>query len=1032
MDAIVPLIVLFVLAIPIALIVGLVALVSKVNRTVRQVDSLSRRLAQLEADVFRSRQGPASTAAAPEAARREEPGRSEVSSEVLEAAGPTVRPPELSPLIPAAVPSLARSIAAPPLLAQTEEPALSAPESGSPLSSVSSPVDVPRRALAINWEQFMGVKLFAWIGGFALFLGVAFFVKYSFERNLIPPEVRVAIGFLVGLALLVGGVVMKRRDLAVTSQTLCATGVVILYAVTFACRSVYHFSFFGPFPTFLLMVLITATAFALAVRMEALVVAILGLVGGFLTPILLSTGEDNPVGLFTYIALLDAGLVAVAFRRRWQFLVLMGAVGTVLMQIGWVEKFFSAEKVFVAMAVFLGFDLLFLLAFALSERRKQASAWVHAAAIGLPFVTFGFAFYLLSFADLAARPALFFAFVLGADLCLLALTLLQPALHQAHLAAGATSFVILAIWTGNALTPALLNWALGLCLLFASLHTLFPVALTRLRPEARRVWWGHLFPPVALLFMLIPLFKPEPVSFLVWPAVLLVDALAIGLAVLTASMVSILLVLLLTVILTAVWVLKLPTDIIGLPPLLGVTGGFALFFFAAGLYASRRIFKKIEQGTQPGFTVDRDLAALFGSKLSSPQLLAQIPAISAILPFLLLIMISTRMALSNPSPIFGLAMLLVVLLLGLALASELDILVPISAACVLALEYVWHHDHFQRESAWVPLLWYLAFYAVYSLFPFCFRRRVAERILPWSVSALAGPLHFFLIYRTVSLGFTNGYLGLLPAALAVPMLLALAFVARNVPASSPMRLNLLAWFGGSALFFITLIFPIQFERQWITIGWGLEGLALIWLFLRLPHPGLRATGVVLLTVAFARLAVNPAVLEYHRSSDTRVFNWYLYAYGIVTVCLMFGARLLAPPRHLVWKQNAPVWLYTLGTILAFLLVNIEIADYFAEGPTLTFQFSGNFARDMTYSMAWALFALGLLIIGIWKRIAPVRYAAMGLMVVTLLKLFFHDLSQLGQLYRIGAFMVVAVILILASFLYQRFVSFEPKSESPKP
>ena len=68
------------------------------------------------------------------------------------------------------------------------------------------------------------------------------------------------------------------------SQTLCATGVVILYAVTFACRSIYHFDFFGPIPTFLLMVLITTTAFILAVRLNALVVAILGMFGGFLTP----------------------------------------------------------------------------------------------------------------------------------------------------------------------------------------------------------------------------------------------------------------------------------------------------------------------------------------------------------------------------------------------------------------------------------------------------------------------------------------------------------------------------------------------------------------------------------------------------------------------------------------------------------------------------------------------------------------------------------------------------------------------------
>jgi uncharacterized membrane protein len=324
------------------------------------------------------------------------------------------------------------------------------------------------------------------------------------------------------------------------------------------------------------------------------------------------------------------------------------------------------------------------------------------------------------------------------------------------------------------------------------------------------------------------------------------------------------------------------------------------------------------------------------------------------------------------------------------------------------------------------LTWYLAFYAVYTLFPFVFRSRFDTKVLPWATAAVAGPIQFFYVYQVVSQSFPNPCMGLLPAAFSAPMLLAVWYLVRTVPQASPVRLSLLAWFGGSALFFLTFIFPIQFERQWLTLGWALEGLALIWLFHRVPHPGLRAIGVGLLSIAFARLALNPTVFEYHRNAEVRVFNWFLYSYGVVAVCLFMAARLLAPPRHLIWKKNVVPYLYTLGTVLAFLLLNIEIADYFSEGLTLTFQFSGNFARDMSYSVAWALFALTLLVIGIWKRLPAVRYAAIALLGVTLLKLFFHDLSELGQLYRIAAFIIVAVILIIASFLYQRFVSFELK------
>ncbi|MFM8358720.1 MAG: DUF2339 domain-containing protein, partial [Verrucomicrobiota bacterium] len=85
-------------------------------------------------------------------------------------------------------------------------------------------------------------------------------------------------------------------------------------------------------------------------------------------------------------------------------------------------------------------------------------------------------------------------------------------------------------------------------------------------------------------------------------------------------------------------------------------------------------------------------------------------------------------------------------------------------------------------------------------------------------------------------------------------------------------------------------------------------------------------------------------------------------------------------------------------------------------------FSGNFARDMTYSIGWALFALALLVAGMVRRRAPVRHAALVLLGVTLLKLFLHDLAQLATPYRIGALAGVAVVALLASFLYQRFVA----------
>jgi len=915
----------------------------------------------------------------------------------------------------AQVPPPAATVSAPPI-----PPAPEPPPAPPVLVAEAPATEVPAAPTrpTINWELFLGVKLFAWIGGLALFLGVAYFVKYSFDNNLIPPAVRMALGYLAGAGLLAGGVLLARRPYRVTAQTLCATGVVILYAVTFACRAVYHFEFFGPLPTFLLMVLITAAAFVVAVALEAQVVALLGMLGGFLTPVLLSTGVDNPPGLFGYIAVLDAGLLAVALHRRWLYLGTLAALGTVTMEVGWVVRFFAAEKIYTALDVFLGFAVLFLLGSLVLLRRPGPGTagrdWLAGAAAGTAMAALAFAFYLLDFPRVAAQPWFLFAFVFGADLCLLVLAVADARWGKMHLAAGTIAFLLLASWMGGHATNELLPWALAACFVFAVLHTVFPLVLARVRPGAAPAWWAHLFPPAALLLALLTIARLPDVSFLVWPFVLVVDLLAIGVAAFTGVLLAVAAALVLTVVATGFWLLRVPVELAGLSTALLLIGGFGILFYGAGLFALRRLGRAGGDSSLPAW-------------LASPAGAEHLPAMSAALPFLLLVMVVVRLPLTGPTPVFGLALLLVVLLIGLARLLGHGVLPAVALACTALLEYAWLGRRFTPATAGVTVGWYLGFYAVFAVVPYILRRRLAGQLAPWVTAALAAPVHFYLVYQVVRQAWPNGYMGLIPAAFAVPALVSLMASMRALPADAPRRLDVLAWFGGVALLFVTLVFPIQFERQWITIGWALEGAALLWLFHRVPHAGLRLAGVALLVAAFVRLGLNPAVLDYHPRTPTPIFNWYLYAYGLTILSLLLGARLLAPPRDRVLGSNARAILNTLAGVLAFLLLNLEIADYYnPTGRVLTFQFSGNFARDMAYTVAWALFAFGLLVLGIARRVSATRRAAIGLLSVTLLKLFLHDLAHLDQLYRIIALIVVAVVAILASFLYQRFLPVEPR------
>jgi uncharacterized membrane protein len=997
-------IVVLILGVPIALAVWLIV---RALRADNRIEELFQRIYALETELSRLKRekGPSKTAeAAP---------LSKVPTDVA--------PIPSAPPIPAA-PRPEISTPRPPVA--TTSPVFIPPIPPRPIPALP-----PKTTPAINWEQFMGVKLFAWLGGLALFLGVAFFIKYSFDNNLVSPELRVALGFITGLGLLIGGVVMSRKNYSALSQTLCATGVVILYAITFACYAVYHFAAFGPVTTFLLMALITTTAFFLAVRLNALVVAILGMLGGFLTPILLSTGQDNPLGLFGYIAILDAGLIIIALHRRWNFLTALAAIGTVILQIGWVDKFFVAgnyfadDKIFIALGVLLGFTALFLAGVFWARRSKQLNWWLAGALLGVATASLIFTAWFLTFAPLAQRPWLMFGFVFLIDLAIAALAWLDDEAANAQPVFGLAVFGLLTEWTVNSLTSGMLNAALVFYLVFAVFHSIFPVLLQRRSSATKPLWGSRVFPSLSLALVLLPIFQLTDVSFVVWPFVLLVDVLAIALAVATLSLWPVLIMLVLTLAALGELIGKIPADLTGLPESFFLLGAFAVLFVGVGAWLARKFKPDILTN---GIKLTDDFTA-------PANVAAQLPSFATILPFLLLIMATQRLPLANPSPVFALALLLVLLLLGVTRFFSLDWLPAVGLVCVAALECEWHFSHFNAANSAPPLVWYLIFLGVFALFPFLFRKKFNDTTVPWATAALAGVPQFFLIHRLVATAWPNDVMGLLPAAFAIPLLASLAMVTKKIPASSKARLAQLTWFGGVALFFITLIFPLQFHRQWITVGWALEGAALLWLFHRVPHPGLRLTGIGLLIAAFIRLALNPAVLAYHPRSETPVFNWYLYTYGIVTVCLFAGAKLLAPPRHQVLGSNTPPVLAGLGVVLAFLLLNIEIADFFSPpGSTLTFEFGGNFAREMTYTIAWALFAFVLLVAGIWKKIPAARYAAMGLLCVTLVKLFFHDLAQLNQLYRIGAFVGVAIIAMLASFAYQKFfAASSPQPESQK-
>jgi uncharacterized membrane protein len=240
-------------------------------------------------------------------------------------------------------------------------------------------------------------------------------------------------------------------------------------------------------------------------------------------------------------------------------------------------------------------------------------------------------------------------------------------------------------------------------------------------------------------------------------------------------------------------------------------------------------------------------------------------------------------------------------------------------------------------------------------------------------------------------------------------------------------LGRLALVAGTALGFATVAIPLQLAHQWITIGWALEGAALAWTYRRIPHRGLLYWALALLAVVFVRLAVNVEVFGYE-PRGYRIFNWYFYTYAVCAAAMFLAAWWLVATDDRVAASlpRVSTVLPAAGVILLFLLLNIEIADFYAIGPAIAFRFGVTLAQDLTYTIGWLVFGLVLLTGGIYLHNRIGRVAAVALIAVTACKAFLYDMGSLGGLYRVGSLVGLAISLSLVALALQKFVLTSPQ------
>jgi hypothetical protein len=1130
-----------------------VLLVRTEKRLMRKIAVLQSALDRMQAQWDRGRGAAPSAAGEPEpiapppAPPEPAPG---VEAEALEASAAPAPPAEsLEDLV------LPPETPAPP----KETPALQEPAAWTapwvPPPAAPSPWAERWQAFVatVDWEQFTGVKLFAWLGGLALFIAAGFFVKFSIDRNLVPPALRLAVSAFIGMGLIVGAGRFGAQRYGVMRHTLAAAGIGVLYSVVFAAT--LYYTYLTKPMGFGLLALVSAAAFVLAVFYRSRAVSILGALGAYATPLLVSTGQGRLEMLFGYLLIVNAGLFLVARRLGSQGLLLVASAGTAAtLGLAGMHVFEATAGTTLATVwiLYLALFVFFLDRTAADPRQNQAARWTGIVAFGAT---------LLAAAGLLLKPGwAALLTVTAAQALAMTLAWRRPGWHRLVIPYAALGFLVALAWVLLRFQPGHFSVGFPLLLLYGACGGIGPLALVARHGLNRAALaWFRVFPLAVVLLSLAVVFQQPVVSFWFWPLLLGLEVIGIGISILFRALVQVGVLVLLFVLGALHWLFHVPGDLLGI--------GFFVFLMAAGVLLCAGVFMLIRRLPDLLAALHLETAAETPARPLSAvphleQWLAAAPAAGVC------VLLAASFLIDYPHyPQAGMATLVCFLTLVLFAVRRFEFEIAGVAALVgaAAAQAVFiFHPNLAPPVYLHALLWSGALFLTTLMAPFLFFSNIGRWTRLWNGWALFEAAQaVFLLFVSQRYWFgppPQWTAHWVPLALAVLKLPLVAVLLRRLE-GRPERNAILAFHGGVLLFYLSTLPVLVLNHGWIGLTFVFEAAALLWLNRRIEHPGLRwvasglaPAGLAILALNLPRLKtidslalLNPGFLsvaaavvalaaavryaDYPQRRLKRLdlplyFQWLAVAAGFLLLNLGVADLFGAPGRHAalltahtpgkaaalaagwllyglalhIWPRrldrpfrlaglvllvagllravalpfgfraafgqmapllNAPTLVFGLGlaalayltlrmwderwplagvgprrfwglalALFAFAVLNIEIAAVFAgAGRPFSMAPHGSLAMQLAYSIGWLLYAIGLLAVGIRWQVKAVRWAAILAIVVTACKIFLLDVSSLGQLYRVGSLFGLAVVLILVSFLYQRFLS-EGKKDAP--
>jgi uncharacterized membrane protein len=351
-------------------------------------------------------------------------------------------------------------------------------------------------------------------------------------------------------------------------------------------------------------------------------------------------------------------------------------------------------------------------------------------------------------------------------------------------------------------------------------------------------------------------------------------------------------------------------------------------------------------------------------------------------------------------------------MLAIAWARKWRWIAPLQFAGTLLYFWGWYAEFYARYELGNTVLFATVFFAVFAGLPAAHSTREGELSGVDIAIVLTNAFQYLIALRLMlwpeyRWGLTLAALGLAAAHLLAER----ALPRKSTPANQTARMI----YAGLALTFATLAIPIRLDGKWITIAFAVEGALLIWSGLRIRSLALRTAGFVLFAIVGVRLAM---LVFSAPTPDTFLLNERFLTLAIAAAAWL-AAFFFAQQSdcELGAAETQMYYFLAIAANFCFLLaLSMDVWDLFGRASV---GIDRSLAQELALSVLWIVYAFVLLVVGVLRKEAVVRWQGLGLLCVATIKVFFFDLSFLTRFYRIVSFFVLGLVLLAVSFFYQK-------------